>query len=89
MYSRLRAGLPADADFQAAAGKPTTYIFPNRPATLSVLRAALQRDPTDATASFLLGSLYLSGGRVEPHSRPGPRRAARTRAFPVCTATSG
>ena len=65
-YSRLRAGLPADADFRAAAAKPTTYIFPNRPATLSVLRAALQRDPTDATAGFLLGSLYLSGGRVEP-----------------------
>jgi tetratricopeptide (TPR) repeat protein len=65
-YSRLRAGLPADADFQAAAGKPTTYIFPNRPETFSVLRAALQRDPADATASFLLGSLYLSGGRVEP-----------------------
>ena len=65
-YSRLRAGLPADADFHAAAGKPTTYIFPNRPSTFSVLRAALQRDPTDATASFLLGSLYLSGGRIEP-----------------------
>ena len=65
-YSRLRAGLPADADFRAAAGKPTTYIFPNRPTTLAVLRAALQHDPTDATASFLLGSLYLSGGRVEP-----------------------
>ena len=31
-----------------------------------MLRAALQHDPTDATASFLLGSLYLSGGRVEP-----------------------
>jgi tetratricopeptide (TPR) repeat protein len=65
-YSRLRAGLAADADFQAAARKPTTYIFPNRATTLSVLQAALQRDPTDATASFLLGSLYLSGGRVEP-----------------------
>ena len=63
---RLRAGLPADGDFHDAAGKPTTYIFPNRPETLAVLRAALQRDPTDATASFLLGSLYLSGGRVEP-----------------------
>jgi tetratricopeptide (TPR) repeat protein len=65
-YCRLRAGLAADTDFQAAARKPPTYIFPNRSETYRVLRAALQRDPTDATAGFLLGSLYLSGGQVEP-----------------------
>ena len=65
-YSRLRAGLPSDADFEAAARKPTTYIFPNRVETFRVLRAALRRDPADSTASFLLGSLYLSGGLVEP-----------------------
>jgi tetratricopeptide (TPR) repeat protein len=55
-----------DADFDAASRMPTTYIFPNRPETGRVLLTALSRHPADATARFLLGSWYLSGGRVEP-----------------------
>ena len=40
-------------------------MFPHRPLTFPVLRAALVADGNDATARFLLGSLYLSGGMVE------------------------
>jgi tetratricopeptide (TPR) repeat protein len=53
---------PFDAAYDAASGKPTTYVFPNRPQTLSVLRSALAHNPDDGTAHYLLGSLYLSGG---------------------------
>ena len=53
---------PYEGAYDAASQMPTTYVFPNRPETLSVLRSALAYNPDDATAHFLLGSLYLSGG---------------------------
>jgi tetratricopeptide (TPR) repeat protein len=65
-YARQRSGQSPDADFDAARGMPTTYIFPNRWETGRVLEAALARRADDATARFLLGSWYLSGGRVQP-----------------------
>jgi tetratricopeptide (TPR) repeat protein len=40
-------------------------VFPNRPESLVVLRRALQVDPKDATAHFLLGALHLSGGKTD------------------------
>jgi tetratricopeptide (TPR) repeat protein len=40
----------------------TRYVFPSRAESFPVLRAALESNPQDATARFLLGSLYLSGG---------------------------
>jgi tetratricopeptide (TPR) repeat protein len=43
----------------------TDYVFPSRPESFDVLREALSVDPHDATAHFLLGSLYLSGGMTE------------------------
>ena len=43
----------------------TTYVFPQRAESLPVLSRAIAVDPTDATAHFLLGSLYLSGGMAE------------------------
>jgi tetratricopeptide (TPR) repeat protein len=53
------------ADYAAASAMPTTYVFPNRPESLAVLKDAVARDPQDATAHFLIGSLYLSGGMVD------------------------
>jgi fructose-1-phosphate kinase PfkB-like protein/tetratricopeptide (TPR) repeat protein len=64
-YCRRKLGLSGRADFEAAARMPTTYVFPNRPETLIVLRDALADRPEDTTARFLLGSLYLSGGQVD------------------------
>jgi tetratricopeptide (TPR) repeat protein len=65
-YARQRSGASPDADFDAARQMSTTYIFPHRWDTGRVLDAALARDARDATARFLLGSWYLSGGRVQP-----------------------
>ena len=64
-YCRQAIGESGGADFDAASSQPTTYVFPNRPRTAHVLRAALAHDPDDATARFLLGSWYLSGGMAE------------------------
>jgi predicted Zn-dependent protease len=41
-------------------------VFPSRRSSYAVLREALKVDPNDETAKFLLGSLYLSSGLVEP-----------------------
>jgi tetratricopeptide (TPR) repeat protein len=61
-YARARNGGDPSTDFRAARSRPTTYVFPSRRSTYQVLNAALTADPDDATARFLLGSLYLSSG---------------------------
>jgi tetratricopeptide (TPR) repeat protein len=50
------------ADFRAAAQMSTTYVFPNRPESVDVLKRALSLNPGDANAHALLGSLFMSGG---------------------------
>jgi tetratricopeptide (TPR) repeat protein len=61
-YCREKLGTSGRADFDAASRMPTTYVFPRRAESLAVLRRAVEANPDDATAHFLLGSLYLSGG---------------------------
>jgi tetratricopeptide (TPR) repeat protein len=65
-YVREKTGGDATADFKIARARATTYVFPNRRSSYVVLRDALRVDPNDQTAQFLLGSLYLSSGLVEP-----------------------
>jgi tetratricopeptide (TPR) repeat protein len=64
-YVRGLMGESAGDDFAAASRQPTAYVFPNRPETGAVLRAAIAHDSSDATAHFLLGSLFLSGGMAD------------------------
>ena len=52
-------------DFALASRQSTRYVFPNRPESIAVLRRALEANPDDATAHFLLGSLLLSGGQAD------------------------
>jgi tetratricopeptide (TPR) repeat protein len=61
-YCREKLGQPARADYEAASRLGTTYVFPQRAESLPVLQQAAEANPGDATARFLLGSLYLSGG---------------------------
>jgi tetratricopeptide (TPR) repeat protein len=64
-YVKGLQGRNGGEDFERASRMPTRYVFPNRPETFAVLRAAISHNPEDATAHFLLGSLYLSGGMVD------------------------
>jgi tetratricopeptide (TPR) repeat protein len=65
-FCRQKLGQSADADYAAAARMPLLYIFPNEADSIAVLRAALAANPSDASAHFLLGSLWFSRGIVDP-----------------------
>jgi len=64
-YCAEKAGRSGREDFTLAAHQSTRYVFPIRPESIAVLRRALEVDPQDATAHFLLGSLHLSGGNAD------------------------
>ena len=61
-FCRNALGDDGKADFAAASSMPTSYVFPNRAESFVVLHRAIEVNPEDGTAHFLLGSLYLSGG---------------------------
>ena len=65
-FCRYALGQDGRDDFSAASRMPTNYVFPNRPESFAVLHRAIEIDPKDATAHFLLGSLYLSGAMTGP-----------------------
>ena len=64
-WVRFALGQDGRADFAAASRMPTTYVFPSRPETFEVLRRVLAADSGDATAHFLLGSLFMSSGLAD------------------------
>jgi tetratricopeptide (TPR) repeat protein len=61
-YCREKLGGSGLSAYEAASRMSTAYVFPGRASSLPVLRRAVEANPEDATARFLLGSLYLSGG---------------------------
>jgi tetratricopeptide (TPR) repeat protein len=64
-YCREKLGQSAAADFNAAAQLPTNYVFPSRAEDMDVLRAAVDLNAQDATAHYLLGTLYFSRGLTD------------------------
>ena len=64
-YCRRQIGQDGAPDYNTASGMPTTYVFPHRPESMTVLQDAVSVNANDATAHFLLGSLALSGGMVD------------------------
>jgi tetratricopeptide (TPR) repeat protein len=74
-YCRYAMGQDGSADFAAASAMPTAYVFPSRPEQLEVFGRAIAANTRDASAHFLLGSLYMAGGMVEQAS--GEWEAAR------------
>ena len=63
-YCRQNLG-DAKADWQAARGLSTSYVFPSSETDRMVLEAALAADPADGTAHFLLGTLLFSKGSTD------------------------
>jgi tetratricopeptide (TPR) repeat protein len=64
-YCRERLDASGRRDFDAASKMSTEYVFPQRAWTLPVLARAVEVNSADATAHFLLGSLYLTGGMAD------------------------
>ena len=64
-YCRAKLGQSASADFSAAANLPANYVFPSRAEEMEVLNAAVRRNPQDANAHYLLGTLYFSRGLTD------------------------
>src|SRR5450755_17085 len=61
-YCRAKLGEPAAPDYAAARKLSTLYVFPSRAEDLEVLRAAVEADPGDMTARYLLGTQLFARG---------------------------
>lgn len=61
-YCHEKLGQSGSGDFTTAAKLPTDYVFPSRAEDIQVLTAALNGNPQDASAHYLLGTLYFSKG---------------------------
>ncbi len=61
-YCREKLGHSGVGDFDAAAKLANDYVFPSRAEDLLVLTAALHSNAQDASAHYLLGTLYFSKG---------------------------
>ena len=61
----MKLGLSSRKELDEASDLATAYVFPSRSSTWPVLRYALQQNPSDATAHFLLGELYLASEEVD------------------------
>lgn len=64
-YCRQKLGQSGSSDFSTAAKLSTQYVFPGRVADLQVLNAALQANPQDASAHYLMGTLVFSKGLTD------------------------
>ena len=64
-YCLEKMGQSGRAEFERAAKMSTRWVFPYGPTTLRVMRKAVETNPNDAIARFLLGSLYQAGGQVD------------------------
>jgi tetratricopeptide (TPR) repeat protein len=65
-FCREKLGQSGAADYAAASRMPLLYIFPSEPDEITVLHAALAVNASDASAHFLLGTLFFSKGIVDP-----------------------
>jgi tetratricopeptide (TPR) repeat protein len=65
-FCREKLGQSGAADYAAASRMPLLYIFPSEPDEITVLHASLAVNASDASAHFLLGTLFFSKGIVDP-----------------------
>jgi tetratricopeptide (TPR) repeat protein len=65
-FCREKLGQSGAADYAAASQMPLLNIFPSEPDEITVLHAALAVNASDASANFLLGTLFFSKGILDP-----------------------
>jgi len=64
-YCREKLGQSPAAEYATASKLPTSYVFPSTAEELTVLTSALRTNPDDASAHYLLGTLYFSRGLTD------------------------
>jgi tetratricopeptide (TPR) repeat protein len=64
-YCLEHLGQPGVADYKIASKLSTSYVFPSTAEELTVLRTVARTNPDDATAQYLLGTLYFSRGLTD------------------------
>jgi len=88
-YGREQLGKSGKNDYAAASKMSLRYIFPNQAETLSVLHAALAANASDASAHYLLGTLWFSKGIVDPAIDEWRRAASLRPDIPTLDASLG
>lgn len=88
-YCREQLGQSGKDDYQAASKMPLRYIFPSHAEIIPVLRAALVANPSDASAHFLLGTLWFSKGIVDPAIEEWQRASSLQPGIPTLDANLG
>jgi tetratricopeptide (TPR) repeat protein len=88
-YCREHLGQPATADYKLASQLSTAYVFPSTAEELTVLRAALQANPEDASVHYLLGTLYFSRGLTDLALSEWARARESNHKIPVLDASLG
>jgi tetratricopeptide (TPR) repeat protein len=88
-YCRERLGQSATEDYAAASKLSIAYVFPNRAEEFTVLRAALQAQPSDATAHYLLGTFYFSRGMTDSALHEWSEARKFGPSLPVLSASTG
>jgi tetratricopeptide (TPR) repeat protein len=88
-FCKRKLGQSASAEYEAASKLSTEYVFPNGEAELHVLRSAVQANPTDATAHYLLGTLYCSLGMTDLAVAEWEEARKRNSKIPVLDASIG
>jgi len=88
-FCREKLGQSAAADYAAASHMPLLHVFPNQPDEITLLRATLSTNPDDASAHFLLGSLWFSKGIVDPALEEWKRAESLNPKIPSLQASLG
>ena len=88
-YCREKIGQSAPDDYARASKLSTPFVFPNTAEEYTVLRAALQARPSDATAHYLLGTFYFARGMTDPALTEWAEARKSGPELPVLSASTG
>jgi tetratricopeptide (TPR) repeat protein len=88
-YCRERLGQPGAADYETASKLSTSYVFPSSAEEFTVLSAVVRKNPGDATARYLLGTLYFSRGLTDAALDQWSQARKSNPAIPVLDASLG
>jgi tetratricopeptide (TPR) repeat protein len=88
-FCKEKLGQPALAEYAAASKLSIEYVFPSGETELQVLQAALQANPGDATAHYLLGTSYFSRDLTDMALAEWTESRKVNSALPVLDASTG